>query len=74
MLERRLLQQDWVTKLKAAQIKAEQLRNDFPQNHEEQAMRDIYQKYISGKSTEDFVYMDAKAVFEAITTQTEEGR
>jgi hypothetical protein len=30
MSDRRLLSQDWVTKLKAIEIKKEELRNNFP--------------------------------------------
>jgi hypothetical protein len=44
MQERNLVPRDWVTKLKAAEIKAEQLRNDYPQGHPEQAVRDIHKK------------------------------
>ena len=72
-MERRLLPQDWVTRLKAAQIKSEQLRNDFPTAHQEEAVKSI-QKLWSQGMTGDFVYKDAKAVFEALTERTEEGR
>ena len=75
MQERRLLPTDWVTRLKAAHIKLEQLRNDFPlQSHSEEAIRTIHKNLIANKSLEDFLYKDAKEVFEALITQTEEGR
>jgi hypothetical protein len=75
MQERRLLPQDWLTKLKAAQIKSEELRSTgFPVNHPEQAVRDLYKRKIQGKGTEDFLYQDAKEVFQGLTEETEEGR
>ena len=75
MQERRLLPQDWLTKLKAAQIKSEELRSTgFPVNHTEQAVRDLYKRKIQGKSAEDFLYQDAKEVFQGLTEGTEEGR
>jgi len=43
MQDRRLLPTDWVTRLKAAQIKCEQLKNDFPKDtHAEEAVKAIY--------------------------------
>jgi hypothetical protein len=74
MQERRLLPQDWVTKLKAAQIKSEELRTGFPINHTEQAVKDLYKRKIQGKSDGDFLYQDAKEVFQGLTEGTEEGR
>ena len=75
MQERRLLPQDWVTKLKAAQIKSEELRTTgFPMNHPEQAVRDLYKRKIQGKGPEDFLYQDAREVFLGLTEGTEEGR
>ena len=73
MQERRLLPQDWVTKLKAAQIKSEELRTTgFPVNHPEQAVRDLYKRKIQGRG--DFLYQDAREVFLGLTEGTEEGR
>lgn len=63
MQERRLLPGDWVTKLKAAQIKSEELRSNFPVNHSEEAVKTIYKDLIQGKSSDDFIYDDAKKVF-----------
>jgi hypothetical protein len=37
-------------------------------------VRDIYKKNIQPKSTEEFIYKDAKDIFEALTANTEEGR
>ena len=73
MQERRLLPQDWVTKLKAAQIKSEELRTTgFPVNHPEQAVRDLHKSKIQGRG--DFLYQDAREVFLGLTEGTEEGR
>ena len=63
MQERRLLPQDWVIKLKAAQIKSEELRTGFPVNHTEQAVKDLYKRKIQVKGDGDFIYKDAKEVF-----------
>lgn len=61
MQERRLLPNDWVKKLKAAQIKAEELRNAFPSNHAEAPVRKL--KQTIQEKGEDFIYKDAKEVF-----------
>ena len=37
-------------------------------------MRNIYKTFIQGRSTEDFVYRDAREVFVALTEKTEEGK
>ncbi|CDW76193.1 UNKNOWN [Stylonychia lemnae] len=72
MQDRRLLPQDWVQKLKAAQIKSEQLRNTFPNNHAEEAIKKLKQGI--AQKGEEFLYRDAKDVFEKLTTNTEEGK
>eukprot|EP00347_Sterkiella_histriomuscorum_P024302 403331603 len=72
MQDRRLLPQDWVKNLKAAQIKSEQLRQQFPATHSEEAIKQIKQQ-IANKG-EDFLYKDAKQVFTDLTTNTEEGK
>jgi len=76
MQERKLLPADWVTKLKAAQIKSEELRSNYPMKHQEAAVAAIHKDLIASKGAnpEDFVYKDAKEVFVRITEGTEEGR
>ena len=76
MQERKLLPGDWVTKLKAAQIKSEELRSNYPVKHPEEAVTKVHKEFIAGKGTEaeDFVYKDAKQVFTKLTEGTEEGR
>lgn len=74
MQERRLLPQDWVTKLKAAQIKSEELRLNYPVNHNEEAVRNIYKTLILGKQTDEFLYRDAKQVFHSLVDNTDEGK
>jgi hypothetical protein len=41
MQERRRLPTDWVTKLKAAYIKSEELRNGFPDTHQEDTVKKL---------------------------------
>jgi hypothetical protein len=67
---------DWVMKLKAAQIKSEELRSNYPVKHQEAAVVGIHKDLIAAKcaSPEDFVYKDAKDVFVRITEGTEEGK
>ena len=72
MQERRLLPTDWVKKIKAAEIKSEQLRNEFPQNHKEESVRKI-KTFIQEKG-DTFLYKDAKEVFRMLTETTEEGK
>lgn len=72
MQERRLLPGDWVKKLKAAQIKSEELRNEFPSTHAEDTVKKL-KKTIQDKG-EDFIYKDAKEVFQTLVEKTEEGK
>ena len=67
---------DWVMKLKAAQIKSEELRSNYPVKHQEAAVVGIHKDLIAAKGAnpEDFVYKDAKDVFVRITEGTEEGK
>ena len=67
---------DWVMKLKAAQIKSEELRSNYPVKHQEAAVAGIHKDLIAAKGAnpEDFVYKDAKDVFVRITEGTEEGK
>ena len=76
MQERKLLPADWVMKLKAAQIKSEELRSNYPVKHQEAAVVGIHKDLIAAKGAnpEDFVYKDAKDVFVRITEGTEEGK
>jgi hypothetical protein len=77
MQERKLLPSDWVTKLKAAQIKSEELRTNYPVKHLEAAVVSIHKELIAPKgaaNSEEFIYKDAKEVFVRITEGTEEGR
>ncbi len=76
MQERRLLPNDWVTRLKAAQIKSEELRTSYPHGtHPEEAVKKIYKEVIQGKTgSDEFIYKDAKEVFTKLTETTEEGR
>lgn len=65
MQDRRLLPTDWVTRLKAAQIKCEQLKTDFPkESHPEEAVKAIYRQHLT---SEEIVYRDVKEVFTALT-------
>lgn len=79
---------DWVTRVKAARIKSEQLRADFPgQSHPEQAVRDLFRQAVQiqaktaspaggeAENAEDaFLYAEVKEVFRGLTEGTEEGR
>ena len=42
--------------------------------HAEEAVKNIHKGLIQGKTTEEFVYRDAKDVFVALTEKTEEGK
>ena len=72
MQDRRLLPSDWVKKIKATEIKSEELRNNFPAQHAEESVRKI-KKFIQDKG-ENFIYKDAKEVFRLLTETTEEGK
>jgi hypothetical protein len=76
MQERKLLPGDWVTKLKAAQIKSEELRTNYPVKHQEAAVVSVHKDCVANKgtNTEDFIYKDTKEVFVRLTEGTEEGR
>jgi hypothetical protein len=73
MQERRLLPKEWVKKLQAVEIKFEELRKNFPYDHEgEQAIRDIGQ-YIKDQEKDlhasglSFSYSIAQEVFRQLT-------
>lgn len=74
MQERRLLPTDWVTRLKAAIIKSEQLRSDFPATHAEEVVRNIHKQLIAQKGPDEFLYKDAREVFIGLSEKSEECR
>jgi hypothetical protein len=76
MQERRLLPSDWVLKLKAATVKSEELRLGFPRaTTTEEALKQIYANRIEKAGGEgEFIYGQAKEVFQELIEKTEEGK
>jgi hypothetical protein len=74
MQERRMLPNEWLKKLQAADAKFSELRQNFPKDHAEDAVRAVFDfiKTREEDSNGNLTYSDAKEVFRLLTQTTTE--